>query len=32
MYLDNVSKFERIKQALTIFDLEDELIIKYVDN
>lgn len=31
-HLDNVGKFDRIKQALTIFDLEDELIIKYVDN
>jgi len=29
--LDNNSKFDRIKQALTIFDLEDELTIKYAD-
>jgi hypothetical protein len=29
---DSVSKFERIKQALTIFDSEDELIIKYASN
>ncbi|KKN98688.1 hypothetical protein LCGC14_0143670 [marine sediment metagenome] len=27
--LDNVGKFERIKHALSIFDLEDELTIKY---
>lgn len=27
--IDNVGKFDRIKQALTIFDLEDELMIKY---
>lgn len=30
--IDNTGKFDRIKQALTIFDLEDELIIKYADN
>jgi len=29
---NSASKFERIKQALTIFNLEDELIIKYADN
>jgi uncharacterized protein with ParB-like and HNH nuclease domain len=29
--LDNMSKFDRIKQALTIFDYEDELTIKYAD-
>jgi len=28
----NVYKFDRIEQALTIFNLEDELIIKYADN
>jgi len=27
--IDNVGKFEKIKHALTIFDLEDELTIKY---
>lgn len=27
----NKDKFDRIKQALTIFDLEDELMIKYAD-
>lgn len=27
--IDNNGKFERIKHALTLFDLEDELIIKY---
>jgi len=27
--LDNVRKFERIKEALIIFELEDELLIKY---
>ena len=27
--LDNVGKFERIKHALSVFDLEDELTIKY---
>lgn len=29
--IDNVGKFERIKQALTIFGFEDELTIKYAD-
>lgn len=29
--LGNVDKFDRIKQALTIFGFEDELIIKYAD-
>lgn len=29
--IDNVGKFERIKQALTIFGFEDELSIKYAD-
>jgi uncharacterized protein with ParB-like and HNH nuclease domain len=29
--IDNLKKFERIKQALTIFNLEDELIIKYAE-
>ncbi|MFT3740535.1 MAG: DUF262 domain-containing protein [Breznakibacter sp.] len=29
--IDNIGKFERIKQALTIFGFEDELIIKYAD-
>lgn len=29
--LDSVSKFDRIKQALTILGLEDELFIKYAD-
>lgn len=29
--IDNVGKFDRIKHALTIFDLEDELTIKYTD-
>ena len=29
---DSIGKFERIKQALTIFDSEDELIIKYAPN
>jgi uncharacterized protein with ParB-like and HNH nuclease domain len=27
--IDNVGKFDRIKQALTLFDFEDELTIKY---
>jgi hypothetical protein len=27
--IDNIGKFENIKHALTIFDSEDELIIKY---
>ncbi|MCK5539027.1 MAG: DUF262 domain-containing protein [Bacteroidales bacterium] len=30
--LDNISKFDRIKQALSIFGFEDELIIKYADS
>ncbi len=30
-HLDNISKFDRIKQALTIFGFEDELSIKYAD-
>jgi len=30
--IDNVSKFEKIKHALTIFDSEDELTIKYAEN
>ena len=29
--IDNVGKFDRIKQALTIFDLEEELMIKYAE-
>lgn len=29
--IDNIGKFERIKQALTVFGFEDELIIKYAD-
>lgn len=29
--LDNIGKFDRIKQALRIFDFEDELTIKYAD-
>lgn len=29
--IDNIGKFDRIKQALTIFDLEDELLIKYAE-
>lgn len=29
--IDNIGKFDRIKQALTIFGFEDELIIKYAD-
>lgn len=29
--IDNVGKFDRLKQALTIFGFEDELMIKYVD-
>jgi len=29
--IDNVGKFDRIKQALTIFCFEDELLIKYSD-
>ena len=30
-HLDNKTKFERIKYALTIFDFEDELVIKFKD-
>ena len=30
--MDNVHKFERIKDALSAFGLEDELFIKYADN
>ena len=30
--IDNTSKFEKIKHALTIFDSEDELTIKYAEN
>ncbi|HZK08494.1 MAG TPA: DUF262 domain-containing protein [Bacteroidales bacterium] len=30
--IDNQGKFDRIKQALTIFDFEDELTIKYAEN
>jgi len=30
--IDNMGKFERIKQALTIFDFEDELLIKYAES
>ncbi len=30
--IDNMGKFDRIKQALTIFDFEDELSIKYAEN
>jgi len=29
--LDNMSKFERIKHALSIFELEDDLFVKYAD-
>lgn len=29
--IDNMGKFDRIKQALTIFGFEDELAIKYAD-
>ncbi len=29
--IDNVGKFDRIKQALTIFGFEDELFIKYAE-
>lgn len=29
--IDNVGKFDRIKQALTIFGFEDELVVKYAD-
>ena len=30
--IDNIGKFDRIKHALTLFDSEDELIIKYAEN
>lgn len=30
--IDNIGKFDRIKHALTIFDSEDELLIKYAEN
>ena len=30
--IDSAGKFNRIKQALTIFELEDELAIKYATN
>jgi uncharacterized protein with ParB-like and HNH nuclease domain len=30
--VDNIGKFEKIKHALTIFDSEDELAIKYAEN
>ena len=30
--IDNIGKFDRIKYALTLFDLEDELIIKYKES
>ena len=29
--IDNIGKFDRIKQALTTFDFEDELMIKYAE-
>ena len=29
--LDNRGKFERIKRALTVYDFEDELTVKYKD-
>ena len=29
--IDNIGKFDRIKQALTIFGFEDELMIKYAE-
>lgn len=29
--IDNIGKFDRIKQALTTFGFEDELMIKYAD-
>jgi uncharacterized protein with ParB-like and HNH nuclease domain len=29
--IDNVGKFDRIKQALTLFGIEDELLVKYAD-
>lgn len=30
--LDNIGKFDRIKEALVVFDLEDELLIKYAED
>jgi hypothetical protein len=30
--IDNIGKFDKIKHALTIFDSEEELIIKYAEN
>lgn len=30
--IDNIGKFEKMKQALTIFDCEDELMIKYSED
>ncbi len=30
--IDNIGKFDRMKHALSIFDSEDELIIKYAEN
>ena len=30
--IDNMGKFDRMKKALTIFDFEDELTIKYTDD
>lgn len=30
--MDNLNKFARIKHALTLFDIEDELTIKYAEN
>ncbi len=29
--IDNIGKFDKIKLALTIFDFEDELMIKYAE-
>lgn len=29
--IDNIGKFEKLKYALTVFDLEDELSVKYVE-
>ena len=30
--LNNIGKFERIKLALSVYDCEDELLIKYADD
>ncbi len=30
-HLNNVTKFDRLKHALTLFDFEDELIVKYAE-